>query len=89
MDTKIPMKPLTKKYIFKRKLAGLPIEVDTEELVDKKTLKLLVDTGIWEKDPAGTDRFWEHSFRILYPIRIIDKDGWNAGFLTPGDHYTE
>ena len=70
------MSILTKKYIFKCKLAGLPVEFDTEELLDKKILKLLVDAGVWEKDPTGTDRFWkEYAYRILYPIRMIDTNG--------------
>lgn len=89
MDTETPMRPLTKKYIFKCKLAGQPVEFNTKELLDKKILKLLVDAGVWRKDPASTDRFWkQYAFRILYPIRMIDDDDWDTGLLMPGDHHT-
>ncbi len=83
------MTEITKKYIFKCKLAGLPDEVDTEELQDKKTLKLLVDAGVWKKDPIFTKKFWgEYAFTVLHPIRMIDDDKWDAGILMPGDHHT-
>jgi len=82
------MNTLTKKYIFKCKLAGQPIEFDTEELLDKKILILLVNAGVWKEDPARTNRFWkEYAFTILYPIRMIDDDG-KPNLLLEGYHHT-
>lgn len=85
------MTNLTKKYIFKCKLAGKPIEFDTEELQDKKVLKLLLNTGVWKTDPPFTDNFWkEYSFTILHPIRIINTnmDGsYTPHLLENGDHH--
>lgn len=82
------MNKLTKKYIFARKLKGRPVEIDTTVLYHREILTLLITTGVWEKDPLFTSKFWDqHAFTILYPIRLIDSDGW-ATFLGPGDHHT-
>lgn len=86
------MNTLTKKYIFKCKLAGEAVEFDTEEVLNKKIRKLLMDTGVWKVDLACTDRFWrEYAFTILYPIRMIDTNGDGSRtphFMENGDHHT-
>jgi len=81
------MKKLTKKYIFECKLKGTPVEIDTDVLYHKGILKLLLLTGVWKKDPAQTDKFWnEYSFTVTYPLRLIDDDG-NANLLLEGYHH--
>lgn len=82
------MNKITKRYIFKCKLAGQPVEFNTDELLDKKILILLVNAGIWKEDPLFTKKFWsEYAFTILYPIRMIDDDG-KPNLLLEGYHHT-
>lgn len=82
------MKKLTKKYIFACKLKGEPVEFASSVLYHKDILKLLVLTGVWEKDPLFTSKIISsYAFTILYPIRMIDCDGF-VNFLGPGDHHT-
>lgn len=82
------MNKITKEYIFKCKLAGQPVEFDTDELLDKKTLILLVNAGVWKEDPVFTKKFWkEYAFTILYPIRMIDDDG-KPNLLLEDYHHT-
>ena len=81
------MQTINKKYIFTCKLAGKPVEILTDVLHHKEILRLLVETGVWKKDPAQTDKFWnEYSFKIIYPTRLIDDDG-RATYLCDGDHH--
>lgn len=81
------MRKLTKKYIFACKLKDKPVEFDTSVLYHKGILQLLLLTGVWEKDPLFTSKISRsYSFTILYPIRMIDCDGY-ATFLGPGDHH--
>lgn len=70
------MNTLTKKYIFECKLKGVPVEFNTNVLYHAEIRKLLALTGVWEKDPIFTDKFWkEYAFTIRYPVRMIDDDG--------------
>ena len=79
---------LTKKYIFRCKLRGEPVEFDTGVLYHKEIHALLVQTGVWEKDPIATEKFWhEYAFTILYPVRMIDDDG-KPNLLLEGYHHT-
>jgi len=81
------MPKLTKKYIFASKLKGDPVEFASSVLYHKGILKLLLLTGVWEKDPLFTSKITgSYAFTILYPIRMIDCDGF-ATFLGPGDHH--
>lgn len=78
---------LTKNYIFRCQLAGEPVEILTDILHHKEILQMLVETGIWKKDPLGTQKFWhEYSFKIIYPTRLIDDDG-EAKYLSLGDYH--
>lgn len=73
------MRPLTKKYIFKRKLAGLPIDLTKYQADDDwdSVLPLLLETGIVSLDrtssisirsKVGDEKKW-----VQYPIILQGK----------------
>ena len=65
----------------------MPVEFDTDVLYHKEILSLLLTTGVWKKDAAGSKFLTERAFTVQYPIRIIDSGG-KANLLLEGWHYT-
>ncbi len=76
------MDTLTKKYIFKQKLAGESIRVD-EHNID---WDLLEDCGIWELRQTA---FRGLAYVIMYPLQMRKGEANNVTFQTmePGDLY--